>query len=453
MGMIKSFKRLPKRNRRIFMVMGTLPIIAVASVVYLVSPDPPKKGVPQNLTDAKARTLAANAARTADGEYNISKDYLKDKKIKEDKLKQEAKDRGGSYMAPIRHQLQSKYDKDGNVVRYDKEGNVISLDNTSSSPSPELVLKTDECVTDEGIGIKLDDGSCIMPNGNVYNKKGYRVTERFNGSGKSSYSGSKEENEGIYNSALALFKETEAKEAKRLNVTVSSAAEQNNGGGERFIQKGADKPSDPLLADAALYSGVARGFKPGDAISGVNRNELSSDAPNIVRIDIPSGPLKGGYFTGTVTPVGDYLDITITYLSYKSHFAKVSGKVIDARTNLAALQSEVDRHIFSRIMASIGYGFAKSGKELVVRQGSTTTNATSTVTSRPAPTANDMALAGLGYSVELAQDPIKKYISRPNTIKYYAGEVVAVYFTKPQKVAWLTDEMMAYLEKGGLYGE
>ena len=101
-----------------------------------------------------------------------------------------------------------------------------------------------------------------------------------------------------------------------------------------------------------------QGVEPGSAFYGRNLYTVRSDTPGPVVIEILEAPLAGAVATGSFERVGDRLLLAITSLHHDGVERPVEAWGVGLDCACLAIEGEVDRHWFERVLLPAALAFA-----------------------------------------------------------------------------------------------
>ena len=455
----KAFKQLPAHNQKRFLFMVVLMVVVVGTVYWIFSGGDDQDNATANDEGLPAERVQAKQASTpgrGEGQIEITEQYLKEKEQEEKQRQQVAKQEGESFMPSVRLDLEP-------VETAQLEDPPEIPERILTSPSKANPEKG-ECDTPEGIGIKLDNGRCMLKSGNIYDENGSLVVDRTGKDNKkqrrqiardekerqeqwlSLISGELDEidkarDDKIKSSGKGHKSKKLKKEAKDDSQTTKlPLGLRQQAKGEGVIVK-TNAPA-PQTQTVKTSTDGFRGFKPGNMLVGILDTEINSDAPSQIRVRVVMGTLKDAILVGGIKREGDRVVANMKYLTYKDKFATVNAVLVDPATNITSLQGDVNYHVISRFGWSLLYGLSVGAKDLVLTEGTTTIQNQQSVVTRPPSDAERIGKAGLGYAAEALQDPLKSQINRPPTVHVQMGEMVGIMFAEPVVIDWLPVQVM-----------
>jgi len=455
----KAFKRLPTRNKRNLAFYGIAVALFVATTAWMVlgGGDEEVATPVGPAATGKSRASGAITLGLAQGEIQVTPQYIEEKQAEEAARLAQAKGDRSSFIPSLRTDLTPADQGAGRLIE--------------PPPPPTPDQGSDDpnsCDTPEGKGIRTGAGNCyVVGSGNIYAPDG-RVIKDNNGKaiypdgrigGGSSAAGagaaginfSDPKVREDYTKMLAdAYKRVIDKENEREKSSGASSGSSTpvlfpkKPAAQGGNQNGAPAAGAPVVvaANATPAGGTKkpfRGFLPGRMLIGVIDTEINSDKTSDIRITIPLGPLEGAVMTGTIKIQRDSVIAETRYLVWGDNHTSANAVLVDPNTNITALNGEVDNHTFSRLSAAFLYGLSQSARELTLNEGETASTITGPVVTRPSSTNEKIVKAGAGYAAEILMDPIKEMATRRPTVTIARGTMVGIMFREPQPVDWLPD--------------
>jgi len=463
-----AWKGLPKRNRKIAVSSGLVFVAMVGLTVYLFSSG--GSGTDRTAGESAQSERAAGHGRLGgqstpglgQGQMDLNPQYRREKREQEKKRAEQTRKKHKSYYPSLRPDLQFKGQNGNPSLALGGDGDNGAGANgggnggSGANGGGDRRLDPGQCVVtdadgnakldDQGqrlVGIRLPNGQCMLPNGDVYNAKGVRVVHHDvdePGPDSAASTSTAANNRRAKQKRIAdissylgkLDKQEKEREKVKLSKKKSKSKSTQSSSGH------APSASHSGGASKAPPSGKPpfHGFQPGNMLLAVLDTPINSDTPTQARFIVVSGPLQGATILGTPTLKGKYVVLKMSYLSWKDHHAKINAYAVDAATHLGALQGNVDTHFVARLSAALVYGLAKGARDVALNQGTTTTTATGSVVTRPSGSTKQIVQAGVGSAADVLTQPLKKYISQPNTVTVPRHTVVGVMFAEPTPVPW-----------------
>ena len=462
-----AWRGLPKRNRKIAISSALVFVAMVGLTIYLFSSG--GSSSPQSHGQSAQSERAAGHGRLGgqstpglgQGQMDLNPQYRRTKREQEKKRAQKTRQEHKSYYPSLRPDLQFKGQSGDTSLALGGDGAANGGGHNGadgSSANGDQRLDPGQClVTDangnpkldhEGqrmVGIRLPNGQCMLPNGDVYNAKGVRVVHHEvdepsagspTGSSAAAANNQRAKQKRIADISSYLGKlDKQEKEREKVKLAKKKRTKKTPSSGPS-----SSGPSPGSGAPAKVPSGSGKppfhGFQPGNMLLAILDTPINSDTPTQARFIVVSGPLQGATILGTPTLKGKYVVIKMSYLTWKNHHAKINAYAVDAGTHLGALQGNVDSHFVARLSAALVYGLAKGARDVALNQGTTTTTATGSVVTRPSGSTKQIVQAGVGSAADVLTQPLKKYISQPNTVTVPRHTVVGVMFAEPTPVPW-----------------
>ncbi|PKM46975.1 MAG: hypothetical protein CVV05_00735 [Gammaproteobacteria bacterium HGW-Gammaproteobacteria-1] len=453
----KAFKRLPTRNKRILGAYGVVIAAIVGTVAWMTlgGGDDEEATTAGPAPIGKSRASGAITPGLAQGEIQVTPQYIEEKRAEEAARLAQTKGEKGSFVPSIRPDLTPADQGAGRLIE---------------PPPPPLPDQGQDdpnsCDTPEGKGILTGAGNCyVVGSGNIYAPDG-RVIKDNNGQaiypdgkigssssaagttdGRFSDPKAREDHIKMLADAYKRVVDKENEREKSGGTSSGSGAavlfppkKPAQGGTQNGTPAGA--PLVVAAAGATSLDGAGkpyRGFLPGRMLIGVIDTEINSDKTTDIRITIPLGPLEGALMTGTIKVQRDSVLAETRYLVWGDKHTSANAVLVDPNTNITALDGEVDNHTLSRLGAAFIYGVTQAARELTLNEGDTTSTTTGSVVTRPSSTNEKILKAGAGYGTEILMDPIKEMATRRPTVRIPRGTMVGIMFREPQPVDWLPD--------------
>ena len=159
-------------------------------------------------------------------------------------------------------------------------------------------------------------------------------------------------------------------------------------------------------------------------------NELNSDIKGPVLAQILSGPFEGGRAIGSFETRDEYLVLSFKRIVKQGISYSVDGIALNENTTLAAHQSDVDYHYFSRVILPAAAKFIEGYGSAVAETGTTTetTAGGGVVQSEPEPDANEEALKGVEEASKKLSEIFDESADRPITVKVSRGTTMGILF-------------------------
>lgn len=160
-------------------------------------------------------------------------------------------------------------------------------------------------------------------------------------------------------------------------------------------------------------------------------NDLNSDFPGPALAQVLSGPLAGGRALGSFrVQAEEYLTLTFNRIVKDGVVYNVNGVAIDQETTFSALQSDVDRHYWTRVIIPAAAKFLEGYAAAVAETGTetTTTAGGGVATAEPEPSAKEELYAGINAATADVTDILKEGADRPVTVKVFRGTTMGILF-------------------------
>ena len=168
----------------------------------------------------------------------------------------------------------------------------------------------------------------------------------------------------------------------------------------------------------------------GSVLYGQLMNELNSDIPGPVLVQLASGPFSGGRALGTLSVVEEWLTLSFNKVIKDGVVYDVDGIALDEQTTLTGLQTDIDHHYFSRVILPAAAEFIKGYAAAAAETGTTTTttNGGGVVQDDPEPDTEQELLSGLEEGADAVSTILEENSDRPITIKVARGTTMGILF-------------------------
>ena len=137
-------------------------------------------------------------------------------------------------------------------------------------------------------------------------------------------------------------------------------------------------PADPPAGEAAAPSASAPsvplappGVAPGAALYARTLYEANSDWPGPVLIEVLEPPLAGAVASGSFQRVRDRLVLRLTSLSHEGRRREIDGWAVGLDCACFAVEGEVERHWFDRVLLPAALNFATGWLDAASRAATT----------------------------------------------------------------------------------
>lgn len=196
------------------------------------------------------------------------------------------------------------------------------------------------------------------------------------------------------------------------------------------MQSGSKKSSGSGSSDANKKPSKKVIVPAGAIVYAQLMNELNSDIKSPALVQIASGPFAGGRALGEFKMNDEYLTLTFNKIIKDGVMYSVNGIALDEQTTLAAHQTSVDHHYFTRVILPAAAKFIE-GYSAAVAERSTTTTTTSgggVVASTPAPSAKEEMMSGAKESAKVLSDIMSEQADVPITVHLSRGTTMGILF-------------------------
>lgn len=217
-------------------------------------------------------------------------------------------------------------------------------------------------------------------------------------------------------SAYALMKQQEEEEKRKQQTNADGSVVNADGTTTAGAEGAAAKQKVIVAAGSILYAQLM--------------NELNSDIPGPVLAQILSGPFSGGRALGTLALQDEYLTLTFNKVVKDGVVYSANGIALDETTTLAAHQTSVDHHYFTRVILPAAAEFIK-GYASAAAETSTTTTTTDgggVATDDPAPDANEQIMAGVEEGANKVSSILDQNANKPVTVHVAKGTTMGILF-------------------------
>lgn len=208
---------------------------------------------------------------------------------------------------------------------------------------------------------------------------------------------------------------------------------------ERFAARNAEQTKASSGTEAAMGK---RGLLPGDTLIGVLNLKIDSTEPSYLEADIPVGPLKGARLLGTWVQEGDALRGEVDTITYGNHSGSIDGLVIHRKNLSPNIAESVNYHRVYRWGLLIAGGVMEGFNELLtnnVQNSRTAFQDDQVIQEVDGLTTQQIILGALtkpGFRIaNIAQGEFDK----PPTAITPADTVVGIKIQTPMNEAWLPD--------------
>lgn len=159
-------------------------------------------------------------------------------------------------------------------------------------------------------------------------------------------------------------------------------------------------------------------------------NELNSDVEGPVLAQIMSGPLSGAKAIGQFSTKGEYLVLEFNRVIKDDVVYTVNAIAMDENTTLAAHQSDVDYHYFSRIILPAAAKFVEGYSSAIAERGTevTVTGGGGAVQETPDASPKEALYEGLEEAGSVASEVLDQDSNRPITVKVHKGTTMGILF-------------------------
>lgn len=159
-------------------------------------------------------------------------------------------------------------------------------------------------------------------------------------------------------------------------------------------------------------------------------NQLNSDLPGPVLVNLLSGPFAGGRAIGKLEVRQDYMILTFNKIIKDGVVYTAQGIALDEETTLTGHRSSIDRHYFTRIILPAAAEFIKGYAGAVAETGtsSTTTGGGGVVQDKPEPDGKEELYAGGEEAADRISEILEDESDRPVTVHVDKGTTFGILF-------------------------
>ena len=239
--------------------------------------------------------------------------------------------------------------------------------------------------------------------------------------GRSSYETLDEVSGGQLNELIGeLLKVLDkAPETVRLRAARPAAPEPRGAAGTAGSESPADGPSLPRV-------------EPGRALYARVLYAVDSDYPGPVMLEILEPPLAGAVATGSFERVRQRLVLRIDRLSWRGAEAAARGWAVGLDCACFAIEGDVDRHWFERLILPAAFRFAEAflvAKSQPARR--VEVSGETVIEERAEPTDREAVYAGLGNAARSAGEILLQDAPTAPTVRIPRDAELAVVFARP----------------------
>ncbi len=196
-----------------------------------------------------------------------------------------------------------------------------------------------------------------------------------------------------------------------------------------------DEPGGETAASSAPPP-VQRVIEAGRALYARTLYEVNSDYPGPVLVEILEPPLAGAVATGTFTRIRDTLALHLTRVEVGGISVPVDGWAVGLDCACFAIEGEVDRHWFERVIMPAAIAFVEGWSRAIARPA-TTVNVEGgvVVQSVDEATSRERIHEGIAAAAGPAAAVLTEDAPRAMTVSIPQGTELAVTFTAAPDVA------------------
>lgn len=168
-------------------------------------------------------------------------------------------------------------------------------------------------------------------------------------------------------------------------------------------------------------------FEVGEVLYGINDIAVNSDVPGPVKIQLVSGPYKGGVFIGNFKRHDAMLLLEFDTFSFEQQIYRIKGYAVDPQTRGVAVRSDVDHHRLSRWGGLIAASFLEGFADAIENSGlETYGNAWGSYTKYPKYSFEDQMWIAAGRVGEHMAVPMYQNFYRSPTVTLNSGEGIGI---------------------------
>jgi intracellular multiplication protein IcmE len=213
---------------------------------------------------------------------------------------------------------------------------------------------------------------------------------------------------------MAMKREQEAeKQAQFQQATAGDTATRNNPKDDHLRGTGAGAPKVIIPPGTVIYAQLL--------------NELNSDVPGPVLAAIASGPFAGGRAIGKFRRRDEFLYIEFDQIVKGDKVYFTEAVALDPQTTLSGMQTDVDKHYFSRVILPAAAKFVEGYAGAAADTGaSSTSSTTSTTTTSPEPDTREELLKGVEEGASEFSSILEENAKNPITVKVARGSPMGI---------------------------
>ncbi|HYD17666.1 MAG TPA: TrbI/VirB10 family protein [Patescibacteria group bacterium] len=158
-------------------------------------------------------------------------------------------------------------------------------------------------------------------------------------------------------------------------------------------------------------------------------NDLNSDIDGPALAQVMSGPFEGGRAIGDFEKQDEYLTLNFKRIIKEGVSYSINGIALDEDTTLAAHQTDVDHHYFSRIVLPAAAAFLTGYTSAAAETGQTAVATGDTVsTNIPEPDPKQELMEGATQASTVIANILNEGSSRPITVYVKRGTTMGILF-------------------------
>ena len=160
--------------------------------------------------------------------------------------------------------------------------------------------------------------------------------------------------------------------------------------------------------------------------------ELNSDIKGPALAHVLSGPFAGGRALGSFTLQDEYLVITFERVVKDGQSYAIEAIALDQDTTLAGMQSDVDRHYFSRVILPAAAKFVEGmAGAYAETQTSTTSNGDTIVQDEEELSTEEEIASGVEEAATKVSEILDENADKPVTVVVKKGTTMGILFVEP----------------------
>lgn len=202
---------------------------------------------------------------------------------------------------------------------------------------------------------------------------------------------------------------------------------------EARTQKAEGSGKDSFGPDGATVDEDAKVIVPAGTVTYAQLlTELNSDIKGPALAHVLSGPFAGGRALGSFTLQDEYLVIKFERVVKDGRSYAIEAIALDQDTTLAGMQSDVDRHYFSRVVLPAAAKFVEGmAGAYAETQTSTTSNGDTLVQDTPELSTEEEIASGVEEAATKVSEILDENADKPVTVVVKKGTTMGILFVEP----------------------